>query len=240
MSKQLETKFGGSPAELMTTSGPHYRGIRDSLPFHVFHRKLITCSSRRGITSQDMETTISAIVKYLNESAHLLSQSAPSTASVLNHQVERILQEQSVTAQEIRQSKICSACGHVLLSGSSYSQSIHQRRANHNRNRRSPKTMVLVCHRCNTELRRAIEATNPLQKRQKPVAAAEFIATQERSKSVPQDKVDTKDRRAVSGRSKKMKKMTSLKAILERSRAESKTQGASPFGLDFKDLMKPG
>jgi RNase P subunit RPR2 len=189
-----------------------------------------------------------ARLRYLNDSAHLLAYSAPSTAAFFQSRYNQLVDREDVAVPDARRREICAACGFNMLWSSMYPP-VHPEVQNKKRQKpngaapsksNETKGTLLSCRMCHSKteyqlpvakrtrgaskLRRA--DLSPLAKT--PSLHQELDST---SKSSLDTRTHTPRKRA------KGRKQNSLSAMLAKSKAEAASQ-KSGFGLDLMDLMK--
>jgi ribonuclease MRP protein subunit SNM1 len=186
---------------------------------------------------------VSARLRFLNESAYLLSTTAPEVSRHLMSKHNSLLLEQNGTLTEQQKRTSCGACGTIIIMGWEGKMEIESTKAPRRKVtkeaaktlQQKPKAMVYTCNSCDNITRFPIDSTMkpPRYKgipKQGPISGiAEPAPVPEvASSSVTLNSAIKKRTRA--------KKQTGLGAILAKQKAAQPS--GNGFGLDLMDFMK--
>jgi hypothetical protein len=209
--------------------------------------KLASISSPAQMAVNAMvSSTTNARLRYLNDSAHLLSYSAPSTAAFLQSRYDQAVTQEGIAVPDTRGREICGACGFNMLWNPSYRPAhLEPEIEKRTGGKASPKsnkskTSMLSCRMCHSKTEYELPVTKRIRgasKLGRTNLTAELKTTSDRQggNSVGKSSADTPfttARKRAKGR-----KQTSLSAMLAKSKTEAASQ-KSGFGLDLMDLMK--
>ncbi|KAK7549489.1 hypothetical protein IWX49DRAFT_36969 [Phyllosticta citricarpa] len=211
-----------------------------------------------------METKdFAARLRFLDESARLLSFGAPETSSFLEAQHDRLLVEHGMTVPETRRREVCSACGTILIPGYSC-KVLHERKrpaaaqrkglegriakqkdARKVSNCDDGKEKVYLCSNCHSETRVPLPAArariNKAKKGiQAPLPEAQASSSETSTTAGPSAAVAEKGLSStanVSSKKRAKARKGGLQAMLANSKKESKP-ASQGFGLDLMDLMR--
>jgi hypothetical protein len=195
-----------------------------------------------------VSSTTNARLRYLNDSAHLLSYSAPSTAAFLQSRYDQVISQEDAAAPNNRGREICGACGFNMLWSPLYLP-IHlkpeikkRKRSDCDTSSKSTgtKTSVLSCRMCHSKTEYRFPVTSRTRGASRPARANPTEGLNRTSDLPGESNVGT----ALTGspsttprKRAKGRKQTSLSAMLAKSKAEAVSQKTG-FGLDLMDLMK--
>ncbi|PMD35334.1 hypothetical protein L207DRAFT_436121 [Hyaloscypha variabilis F] len=160
---------------------------------------------------------LSARLRFLNDSAHLLVTAAPSTSRHLRSRCNALMSENELAPSETNKRDACGGCGTIAILGwegtmHTESQSSQQKKIRLNgQPAKQTKTMVYQCKTCGRKTRLPL-GTPSSATRRKPIS------------SEPRFKKRAKAR-----------KRGGLEALLAARKPDS---AASGFGLDLMDFMK--
>jgi ribonuclease MRP protein subunit SNM1 len=198
--------------------------------------------------------TISARLKYLNDSAHLLVTTAPGTSAYLMSRCNGIMFANELDQNDAHKRHVCGACGNIMILGWTGTRQLESLKAQKGRrNARSTlqqsssakvKTVVYTCERCSRRTRQNINTAIPrssktLDTTYSPKASqivtplrATSLNTHSTSRTPSSASVNASSRKRA-----KIRKQGGLQALLAKNK-ETDTRGSTGFGLDLLDLMK--
>jgi ribonuclease MRP protein subunit SNM1 len=181
---------------------------------------------------------LTARLRYLNDSAHLLATCAPATSKYLMAQCNSLMLDNDIELPESHKRKVCGACGTIMILGWDSKLEVEQRRGRVRGKSVSGKAgtdwaraMVYECDSCGRKTRVNISTTPkavPKQKHPLPQTKHTLSVNQAStncSTSTP-SRIST---------GKKRRKESGLEAILARQKA---TESRAPLGFDLLDFMK--
>lgn len=187
---------------------------------------------------------LSARLQYLNDSAHLLSATAPETSRHLMSRHDSLLFDSSLDPPNTQKRKACGACGTIMILG--WNGVLELKQPGRKNKRRQGKVskpqraVVYTCDCCGSKTRNSFPAPHqkykPGTKSSKAVSAAAAASSATLTKGNPglgQSSNSNSKKRA------KSRKQSSLQAILAKQKA-SEGASASGFGLNLMDFMKNG
>lgn len=184
-----------------------------------------------------------ARLRYLNDAAHLLAYSAPSTAAVLQSRYNSILDQHEQLILDSRRKEICSSCGFNMLwipiclpaSTETKEKKTGRSKFDASKAQVEVKKTVLSCCRCHAKTYHEM----PPAKRTKGALNENKNAKTAIPDTQPAvEAVDTNKPAGVAPRKRtKARKNQSLQAMFAKSKAEV-SAGKSGYGLDLMDLMK--
>ncbi|RDW66064.1 hypothetical protein BP6252_09699 [Coleophoma cylindrospora] len=186
-------------------------------------------------------STLSARLRYLNESAHLLATAAPSTSRYLMSQCNALMFENEVEQPESHRRKVCGACGTVMVLGWAGHLEVETRRSKKKKASQAgvakARAMIYTCDSCGRKTRHHFNNPPPPRRNissqaAQPVASLSSSSTSANQlEAVPSANASTKKRA-------KSRKQGGLGALLAKQKASD--QLSSGFGLGLMDLMKKG
>jgi ribonuclease MRP protein subunit SNM1 len=193
-----------------------------------------------------MDPATAARLRYLNDSAHLLAYSAPSTAAFLQSRYNKVLEDEGESVPDARNREICGACGFNMLWNPIYLPAKLEPESKKQKKRQQKahdatdevKKRVLLCRMCHSKT----QFNLPIARRTR--RAAKFnISLPAAAPSTPAAAILNPPGKASSERGgstrkrAKGRKQQSLQAMLAKSKAEAAAMQPG-FGLDLMDLMK--
>jgi ribonuclease MRP protein subunit SNM1 len=197
---------------------------------------------------------ISARLKYLNDSAHLLVTTAPGTSAYLMSRCNGLMFDNELDQSDARKRHICGACGNIMIlgwTGARQLESLGVRKGRRNAKSNllqlssaKVKTVVYTCDRCSRRTRQNINTGIP----RSPMILDTTYSSNVSKKLTPfmASSLDTHSTNSTpssasananSRKRAKIRKQGGLQALLAKNR-ESGTRGSIDFGLDLLDLMK--
>jgi ribonuclease MRP protein subunit SNM1 len=199
--------------------------------------------------------SISARLKYLNDSAHLLVISAPGTSAYLMSRCNTLMFDNDLNQSDAQKRHVCGACGNIMMlgwTGTRQMESLKVQRGRRNARSTVPqssiakvKTVVYTCERCSRRTRQSINTTIPrssktLDLNNHPEASqiatpfkASLLETHPAARTLSLTPANASSRKRA-----KIRKQGGLQALLAKTN-ETDTRGSSgDFGLDLLDLMK--
>jgi len=193
-----------------------------------------------------MDTTV-ARLRYLNDSAHLLTLTSPSSAAAFQSRYDQVAEDNNVKLPDTRRLEICSACGFNMLSTGTYtpqSQDTRGQTARGPKKRLCEKTAVpmarkskkiaLECRACLSRTEIELPSTKPSRSSSGRLQQPEIkISSPFNPASTPSKAASTQNTRA---KAKRTKTRNSLQAMLAKSKEQEHSDKG--FGFDLMDLMK--
>jgi hypothetical protein len=187
-------------------------------------------------------TAVELRSKFLQEAAHLLVASSPSASAFLGAARDRLLDDAELDLapkeRDALRRECCGACGSLMVPGWSCQVS-HQTQAVRGGTKknlakpatRPDKLLVYTCSRCHRQTVQTLQPKAPrhVAKKQKVISSKPALPVK---KLVEED--DSKVTKSANASSKQRKKARKggLQAMLEKSKAQSSSQG----GLDLMDF----
>jgi len=181
---------------------------------------------------------LSARLRFLNDSAHLLAATAPSTSRHLRSKCNTLISEHELVLSNTQKGSACGACGTIAImgwEGTMHTELPPSRRKNARLNGQAAKqTKILVyqCKTCGSKTRSPL-GTPPSAIRRKSttsdsrsLAPSHSLNKATSSSSVPEVKSNSKKRAKA--------RKGGLEALLAAKKAGPEAPG---FGLDLMDFM---
>jgi len=189
---------------------------------------------------------LSARLRYLNESAHLLATTAPATSRYLMSRCNSLIFEHNLGQPDPQKLKACGACGTIMIFGwEGTCQTVSQRprrkkSSHHGLATYHARAMLYICESCRRKTRHQLNIAPPPARHKLASPHAISLSTTNHSSTpvVSNSASKTSGTSSANLRSKKRAKARkhALQGILARQRAaESHSSG---FGIDLMDLMK--
>lgn len=210
-------------------------------PLSYTTRRFFQPISKATLNAAIMATPeLSARLRYLNDTAHLLAATAPETSRYLMSQHNSLLFDSNVELPEAQNDNACGACGSIMILGWNGSLEFKQLgRKNIGVSTPRRRNAVYTCDSCGRKTRRYMP--EPRQKVSSESKSAEATPVSATSSSGPpqKEKAPALAQPASSNSKKRAKtrKQGSLQAILDKQKASQGASG-SGFGLDLMDFMK--
>jgi ribonuclease MRP protein subunit SNM1 len=185
---------------------------------------------------------LSARLKFLNESAHLLAITAPAVSRHVMSTYNSLLSESNLDPAESHKRGTCGACGTIMILGLEATMEQQRGLKRHGKRRRNvpqSKFIIYQCKCCNKKSQHPIPTSLP---RHQPRVTA---ASKRTSKTVPllstksqlsSNPVAPESSNSSSKKRAKTRKQGGLQALLAKQKASQGT--SSGFGLDLLDFMK--
>ncbi|KAG9239190.1 hypothetical protein BJ875DRAFT_244957 [Amylocarpus encephaloides] len=186
------------------------------------------------MASQD----ISARLRYLNDSAHLLAVTAPSTSKHIMSSYNSLLSDNHLDSTEEHKREVCGACGAIMALGWEAIEEFKDPRRKRERNNvTSTKTLTYRCLCCKRRSNHTVTSC-PRHKPKKlsPSFSRPIIATTTTTTETMHN-LPSKEASSTNGKKRsKSKKQSGLQALLAKQKASQNV--SSGFGLDLLDFMK--
>jgi ribonuclease MRP protein subunit SNM1 len=198
---------------------------------------------------------VSARLKYLNDSAHVLATASPRTSAYLMSQCNSIMFDNELDQSETQRRQVCGACGNIMVLGWTGTRQLQTTRTS--RGKRSAKTYVEVamgastkviiysCELCGKHSRQNINNSLPRhsktfnhQSSLKPLHTPSRVPPNQSEAPSSSTTPSSTLANANSRKRAKVRKQGGLQALLSKSRETSSRGSAGGFGLDLLDLMK--
>jgi RNase P subunit RPR2 len=200
---------------------------------------------------------LQARLKYLNDSAHLLTTMSNNSSSYIMSQANALMFVHELEPPASHQRKVCNSCGNIMVLGRTAELTLQSAKITKFQGRKhcgakpgkntttpvsKPKEIVYNCLPCGRETRYKIDSLPPLARRRLGVkalitrSAANIVANQALNSTQvgPKSESPATSANASAKQRKKARKQGGLQALLAKNR-EDKKEG---FGLDLLDLMK--
>lgn len=191
-------------------------------------------------------TELSARLRYLNDSAHLLAITAPATSKYLMTSRNTLMFDRNIEQSEAQRRNVCGACGTIMVLGWDATMKMESQRRRRKKKsidqskdvQNTTKAMVYECESCSRVTRFPIALPKPrnkirLQRQTPSVGAGGTIPTQAKANPNPDIPLSTN---ASSKKRAKARKQSGLEAIL--AKKKSSEASSSGFGLNLMDFMK--
>ncbi|KIN01277.1 hypothetical protein OIDMADRAFT_41876 [Oidiodendron maius Zn] len=158
---------------------------------------------------------LSARLRYLNDSAHLLATTAPATSRYLMSRCNTLMFERDIEQSDTQRRNICGACGTIMVLGWEGTMQLESQRPRRrcNSQKAVPKTSKAVVYKCESCSR-----ANSSPVRASPVVNAPLSTN------------------ASSKKRAKARKQSGLEALLAKKKSSEAT--TTGFGLNLMDFMK--
>ncbi|KAG4032633.1 hypothetical protein MFRU_006g01030 [Monilinia fructicola] len=189
---------------------------------------------------------LAARLRYLNESAHLLANSAPFISKHLMSQRNSLMFDHEIEQPDTQNQKSCGACGTIMLLGWEGKLEIKSQSSKKKQPRKKAigasseeRAIIYTCGSCNKKTRHRLN-TAPVVSRPKKGAIQHGAFS--KNGSVPAQSLTTASTVATastnssSKKRAKNRKLGGLGALLAKQKASEAS--SSGFGLDLMDLMK--
>ncbi|KAL2068808.1 hypothetical protein VTL71DRAFT_15146 [Oculimacula yallundae] len=181
---------------------------------------------------------LSARLRYLNHSAHLLATTSPATSRYLMSRHNALIYDSKIELSEAQKRKACGACGTIMILGWEATLEGEERSKKRNTQKKlevenQPRAMVYTCATCSKKTRFLTGISKPAR-RIRTAMNSQPIS----SHPAPQSQSQTSDTKAPlkTGAKRKSRKKGVLDAILAKNQATKAL--SSGFGLDLSDFMK--
>lgn len=186
---------------------------------------------------------LSARLRYLNDSAHLLATTAPATSRYLMSRCNTLMFERDIEQSDTQRRNICGACGTIMVLGWEGTMQLESQRPRRrcNSQKAVPKTskaVVYKCESCSRVTRFPIPLLTPRNETrlllQTPtLEAGEANSSPVRASPVVNAPLSTN---ASSKKRAKARKQSGLEALLAKKKSSEAT--TTGFGLNLMDFMK--
>ncbi|KAF7858879.1 hypothetical protein EAF04_008921 [Stromatinia cepivora] len=189
---------------------------------------------------------LAARLRYLNESAHFLATSAPTTSKYLMSQCNSLMFDHEIEQPESQKRQSCLACGTIMILGREGKLEVKSQSSNKKRHRKKPagasseeRAMIYTCGSCNKKTRHRL---GPAPEVSRPKMGAIQRGAVSKNVSLPAQILTTTNTTATpstnasSKKRAKNRKLGGLGALLAKQKASEAS--SSGFGLDLMDLMK--
>ncbi|KAF8864870.1 hypothetical protein BDZ45DRAFT_581661 [Acephala macrosclerotiorum] len=179
---------------------------------------------------------LSARLRYLNDSAHLLATTAPETSRHLMSRHNALIFDSQTDQSEAQKRTACGACGTIMLAGwegTLESRSERQRASKTEKSTHRPvqsRVIVYECGTCSRKTRERVKSAPPMKRR----TVASLL-------SKPADQMDMSASPSIntpSTSSSSKKRAKSRKGGLAAILAQKSTASSSGSGFDLMDFMK--
>ncbi|PVH88793.1 hypothetical protein DL98DRAFT_402632 [Cadophora sp. DSE1049] len=178
---------------------------------------------------------LSARLRYLNESAHLLATTSPTTSRYLMSRHNALMFDSKIELSEEQKKKACGACGTIMILGwEATLENNVQRKKGKGRQEteatKPPKSMIYSCGTCSKKTRIPAGISKSARRNK---ASLHFTSIS--TAPTPQSQASQSNPPSQKGPKRKSRKKGVLEAILARNQPQPANTG---FGLDLSDFMK--
>jgi ribonuclease MRP protein subunit SNM1 len=189
---------------------------------------------------------LSARLRYLNESAHLLATTAPETSRHLMSKHNSLMFDNNLDPTESQRRKACGACGTIMVSGWQGKVEVDSQGARRGKRRPSVQaskkpSVVYTCNSCSRKTRFLLNSSSKPARHKAVPSQLISSSIGKVASTAPITDVNPTTSTANSSSKKRAqsRKKSGLGAILAKQRT-SQSAGTG-FGLDLMDFMKkPG
>lgn len=184
---------------------------------------------------------LSARLRYLNDSAHLLATVAPETSRHLMLRHNSLLGDSNLETSEAQEGKACGACGTIIIigwNGTLQTQRARNRNTRHGEASKTGRIMLYKCDSCGRTTRHHV-AVAPQNTRTKSITSKPVPSLAPAFSDTPAKSATIQTSTSSSKKRAKSRKQGSLQAMLAKQK-ESQALPGSGFGLDLMDFMKNG
>ncbi|KAI9744901.1 MAG: hypothetical protein M1818_001826 [Claussenomyces sp. TS43310] len=199
---------------------------------------------------------LSARLKYLNESAHLLAMTSRNTSAYLMSQCNSLLFDSELEQPASHQRRVCGACGNIMILGHTATMvlqpagargptRVQKQRKAEIKNKDCTRSIIYRCAACARETRQSIDTPKPraVRPRKNAALALGSHAALAKSELDPRGQIESPGPSSANANSKKRaksRKQGGLQALLAKNREAAARRPSRGFGLDLMDLMKKG
>ena len=190
---------------------------------------------------------VSARLRYLSDSAHLLAGTAPATSAHLMSQCNGLMFDNDLEPSDAYRRKSCGACGNIMLPGISSkmhkeTREIAKRKGKSDKRGSNPslqaRAIVYKCSFCQKNTRLPLPTTTSTAIRKSTKNHSHAVSLKATSSVTPGNSASESSTptsaNASSKKRAKSRKHGGLQALL----AKKNEPQSSGFGLDLMDLMK--
>jgi RNase P subunit RPR2 len=203
---------------------------------HPFRTPLTT-----GLDGSNMlSPELSARLRYLNDSAHLLANTAPSTSRQLRSRCDVLMSENDLAPSDAHRQDACGACGTIMVLGWVGTMKTGPQPSRRRKPRpdgqaiKQTKALIYECKTCHRKTRFPLSEPPPATRYKNPSSTSRLLSTsQSLTKPMPSSLVP--EARSNSKKRAKARKRGGLEALLTAKKAGPEASG---FGLDLMDFMK--
>ncbi|EKD12215.1 RNAse P Rpr2/Rpp21/SNM1 subunit domain-containing protein [Drepanopeziza brunnea f. sp. 'multigermtubi' MB_m1] len=180
---------------------------------------------------------LSARLRFLNDSAHLLATTAPATSRYIMTRHNALMFDSKIDLSESQRRDACGACGTIMTLGweATLEQDTPKRRKGKSKPgtdaSKAPKTMIYSCGACSKKTRISSGITKPPGRHRKAMSNSSSNPVSIVTNTTPQ----ATSTPTPSSKKRQKSKKGGLAAILAKNQA---SQSSSGFGLDLMDFMK--
>ena len=182
---------------------------------------------------------LSARLRFLNESAHLLATTAPTISRQLTSRCNALMTDNTLDTSEAQRLNACGACGTIMIVGWEGTKKMESQPARRGKALRDgqavkqTKALVYLCETCGKKTRFPLSTKSQAYKHELTTSGLRSNITSQ-SSTKPSPASSAPEAKSSSKKRAKAKKRGGLEAIL----AAKKAGDSSGFGLDLMDFMK--
>ena len=180
---------------------------------------------------------LTARLRYLNDSAHLLATTAPATSKYLMLKCNSLMFDNSIEQPEAYKRKACGACGTIMILGWEGKLEVESGRAQRGKRKTTTdgtRAMVYRCESCGSKTRLNVSTSPSSSQKHKSISHAKLTSSTLQTSNASTLSANTPPQ---AKKRTKARKQGGLEAILARQKA-AESRGLSGFGLDLLDFMK--
>ncbi|KAH7409297.1 hypothetical protein BKA64DRAFT_392860 [Cadophora sp. MPI-SDFR-AT-0126] len=178
---------------------------------------------------------LSARLRYLNNSAHLLATTSPATSRYLLSRHNALMFESKIDLSEEQKKRACSACGTIMILGweATLENNVERKKGKGRHGTEAmkpPKAMIYSCGTCSKKTRIPTGISKSARRNK-----GSLQSTSNSMVPTPQSQASQSNAPSQKGAKRKSRKKGVLEAILARNQPQPANTG---FGLDLSDFMK--
>ncbi len=193
---------------------------------------------------------LSARLKYLNDSAHLLATTAPQTSAYLMSRCNNLMFDNDLDQTEGHRRHVCGACGNITVLGWTGTRLVEKLKTRKARRivtskqdklgKQRAKAIIYKCELCSRDTRQDINTIAPrsLQAGTKALRVVLDVSTPSSNEETPGKTASSAMSNASSRKRAKVRKLGGLQALLAKNKDTRGRGSGGGFGLDLLDLMK--
>lgn len=196
-------------------------------------------------------------VHFLNDAAHLLSQSAPETSAFLMRRRNDLLVENDVPISDAQRQHVCCCCGNIMIPGQGDTLKIETQKILRSKTKKQPRppqtsaaspaasssnrrvrpggiSKVITCGNCSKGTRLRLEGPSPISRKrgaQQKTSQEKQAQTQALTAEPPKLSANASSKKRAKNRK------AGLQALLDQKQG-SASSSSSSFGLSLSDFMK--
>lgn len=197
---------------------------------------------------------LSPHVHFLNDAAHLLSQSAPETSAFLMRRRNELLVENDVPISDTQRQSVCCSCGHIMIPGQGDTLKIETQKMLRSKIKKQPQphrssacrapasssnrrlrpggiSKIVTCGSCSKDTRLDLEGPNQISRKK---AVQQKTSQEKQTQALAREPVKLSANASSKKRAKNRK--AGLQALLDQKQGSASSSAG--FGLSLSDFMK--